>query len=78
LVFFSITISFIEVTLQFRLHPRPQIKVLLEYLCFSSFGFGGGFGGTLASLLSPLGSVATGGEAAKDTAMIMYIYISFY
>ena len=37
---------------------------------FFFFGFGGGFGGTLASLLSPLGSVAPGGEAAKEFLLL--------
>jgi hypothetical protein len=37
---------------------------------FFFFGFGGGFGGTLASLLCPLGNVAPGGEATKEFLLL--------
>jgi len=50
--------------------PSSSNKGPVTVSIFFFFGFGGGFGGTLASLLSPLGSVAPVGEAAKEFLLL--------
>ena len=50
--------------------PSSSNKGPVTVSMFFFFGFGGGFGGTLASILSPLGSVAPGGEAAKEFLLL--------
>jgi hypothetical protein len=50
--------------------PSSSNKGPVTDSVFFFFGFGGGFGGTLASLPCPLGSVAPGGEATKEFLLL--------